>query len=394
LGVGEIYVFEVALSYSKAYLKLNYDSSKILNEDEITVYKCENWNFGRKICSGDWSTVSAEIDNIRDVVSINTSSLSAYLLGYKKEMNLNFDTEKDEYYLSDIIKVSGIVEDEDRKPVSDVQITASIPETEVSSSGKTDSSGLFAFELIGPDQEGTYDIFVLAKKSPFSSINSSKSITVLRSSKISLLIPESVKINQGDSYSMWVPLVNTGQTDFSSLTLSLSGIPEEYYTLPEINELKAGGEIRVSIDFSIPENADKTSYTGKLGVAYDGNYLEEQFILTILSAEENATTTQPSGGFKFPSLSLPTAKIVLPSMSNETMILAISSILIFSSAILLKKRRIVTEFERKNVKNLLLGIKKEVERFSTREGVNKSDNLRWKLIRFRKALKNKKLNDS
>jgi len=394
VGVGEIYVFEVALSYSKAYLKLNYDSSKILNENEITVYKCENWNFGRKICSGDWRIVGTEIDTIRDVVSINTSSLSAFLVGYKKEMDLIFDTDKDEYCLSDIIKVSGIVEDEDRKPVSDVQITASIPDIEVSASGKTDNAGVFAFELIGPDQEGTYDILVLAEKSPFSNINTSKSITVVRSSQLSLSIPESVKINQGDSYSMWVSLVNTGQTDFSSLTLSLSGIPEEYYTLPEINELKAGEKIKVSVDFSIPENAGKASHTGKLKITYDGDYLEEQFILTVLSAEENETTAQSTEGFKFPSLSLPTAKIVLPSMGNEAMILAISSILIFSSTVLLKKRRIVTEFERKNVKNLLLDIKREVERFSTRDRSGKGDNLRWKLIRFRKALKNKKLNDS
>jgi len=394
IGIGEIYVFEVGLSYSDAYLELKYDSSKILDENEITVYKCENWNFYRKICSVGWKTVNANIDTIRDLVKINTSSLSAFLVGYKKEMILNFDTDKDDYYLSDIMKVTGIVEDEDGQAVSDVQITANIPDTEISVSGKTDNGGVFAFELIGPDQEGEYDVIVIAEKSPFSSVNSSKTITVFRSSQLSFLVPESVKINQGESYSMWVSIVNTGQTDFSGLTLSFSGIPEKYYTLPEITEIKAGDEKKIAIDFTIPENAVKAIHTGKLGITYDDTYLEEQFILTILSVEENETTTQPTGGFKFPSLSLPTGKIVLPSMDNGIMILAVSSILIFSFAVLFKRKRITTEFERKDVKNLLLDIKREIGRFSSKERVKKPGNLRMKVIKFRKALKNKKLNDS
>jgi len=388
IGVGDIYVFEVALSYSNAYLEFKYDSSKILNEEEITVYKCENWNFGRKICSGDWKTVSAVIDNIRDLVKINTSSLSTFLVGYKKEMNLNFETNKDEYYLSDIIKVTGIVEDEDGQPVSDVQITETMPGTEISASGKTDNGGVFAFEFIGPDQEGEYNIIVKAEKSPFSSINSSKIVKVVRSSQLSLLVPESVKINQGEIYSMWITIVNIGQTDFLDLTLSLSGIPEDYYTLPEINELKVGEEKKIAIDFKIPENAGKASHTGKLRVTYDDTYLEEQFILTVFSLEENETVPQDTGGFKFPSLSLPTAKIILPTMNTEVLIIALSTIFIFSFAVVFKKRRITAESERNNVKNLLLGIKREVERPLMK--LNKIESVKDRMKKFRKTLKKRK----
>jgi len=389
IGVGDIYVFEVALSYSNAYLELKYDSSKILNEDEITVYKCENWNFGRRICSGDWKTVNTEIDNIRDLIKINTSSLSTFLVGYKKEMNLNFDTDKDEYYLSDIIKVTGIVEDEDSQPVSDVQITASIPGTEISTSGKTDNGGIFAFEFVGPDQEGEYSILVKAEKSPFSSINESKTIKIVRSSQLSLLVPESIKINQGESYSMWVSVVNIGQTDFSDLKLSLSGIPEDYYTLPEMNELKAGEEKKIAIDFKIPENAGKASHTGKLRLNYNNTYLEEQFILTILSVENNeSVTSQNTGGFKFPSLSFPTGKIILPSMNIEVLIIAASTIFIFSFVVLFKKNRIIAESERNNVKNLLLDIKREVERPLVK--VNKIESVKSRMKNFRKTLKKRK----
>jgi archaellum component FlaF (FlaF/FlaG flagellin family) len=389
IGVGNIYIFEVALSYSSAYLELKYDSSKILNEDDITIYKCENWNFGRKICTGDWKTVNAVTDTIRDFVKINTSSLSAFLIGYKKEMNLNFDTDKDEYYLSDVIKVNGIVEDEDNKPVSDVQITAIIPGTDISASGKTDNSGVFVFELIGPNQEGDYNIIVKGEKSPFSSVNASKVTKIVRSSKLSLLVPESVKINQGENYSMWFSIVNIGQIDFSDLKLSLSGIPEDYYTLPEINELKAGEEKKISIDFKIPENAIKASHTGKLRVNYNNTYLEEQFILTVLSVENNeSVSSKNTGGFKFPSLSLPTAKIILPTMNTEFLFIPILTVFIFSFAVLFKKKRITVESERNNVKNLLLDIKREVERPLVK--VNKTDLLKDRMKKFRKTLKKRK----
>ena len=391
IGVGDVYIFEVALSYSDVYLELKYDSSKILDENAITVYKCENWNFGRRICSGDWKTVNTEIDTIRDLIKINTSSLSAYLVGYKKEMILNFETDKDEYCLTDVIKVTGIVEDEDDKPASNVQINASIPDTGISASGKTDNGGVFAFEFIGPDQEGEYIIIVKAEKSPFSTINSSKTIKIIRSSKLSILLPESIKVNQGESSTMWVSIVNPGQTDFSNLTLSLSGIPENYYTLSGINELKAGNEKKVAIDFTIPENTGKASHTGKLRITYDDTYLEEQFILTVLSVEENESiSTETSEGFKFPSLGLPTGKIILPTMDTEVLIIAVFTVFIFSFAVLLKKRRITTEPERDSVKNLLLDIKREVERPLVKVKTNKTESIKNRMKNFRKTLKKRK----
>lgn len=389
IGVGDIYVFEVALSYSSAYLELKYDSSKILNEDEITVYKCENWNFGRKICNSDWKIISTDIDTIRDFIKINTSSLSTFLVGYKKSMTLDFSTDKSEYYLKDIMKVTGIVEDEDGKPVQDVQITASIQDTDISTSAKTDNNGVFAFEMQGPDKEDEYNIFITADKPPFTSVNSSKTIKFVRSSQLSVLVPESFQISQGKESIMWISLVNIGQVDFNTLTLKITGIPEEYYTLPmEISELKAGEEKRVAIDFKIPEKTGITSHTGKVIVTYDSKTLEEQFILTILSGENaNASENQTTGVFKLPSFTLLTGKLVLPNINNGIIVLVLSSLMIFSFTVILKKKRVSKDFERKDVKNLLLDIKREVERFPTAERIKKSEKLKGRVRTFRKALK-------
>ncbi|MCX6821888.1 MAG: carboxypeptidase-like regulatory domain-containing protein, partial [Candidatus Aenigmarchaeota archaeon] len=362
LGTGGIFVYEIAFTYSNAYLEMTYDDSKILDESRMVLYKCENWNFGRKICNADWKTVDGQIDTVRNTVKINTTSLSAFLIGYKKDLFLNFDTDKDEYSLKEIIKITGIIQDEDSKPVSGVQITANIPNTSISSSTKSDDGGVFSLEFQAPDKEGDFTIFVKAEKSPFTTLNKTASIKLFKSEKITILMPDSIKVNQGGSSSMWISIVNTGQIDYSRLTLSLSGIPDDYYTMPnETEELKAGGEKKISIDFKIPNDAGVASHTGKLKVNYGNNSLEQQFILSVSTGSDNKTVDVPiDEGFKFPSIF--TGKFVFPTPGLDVLSIILIVILVFLISILLKRKKLKTEIERTEIKNTLLDIKGEIGR--------------------------------
>ncbi len=388
IGVGAIFVYEVALTYSDAYLEMKYDDSKIVDETQISLYKCENWNFGRKICNSEWETIDAEVDTVRNSVNLNTTELSAFVIGYKKNLHLDFNLDRDEYFLREVIRVTGIVEDDDKKPVLDATITASIPNTDVSASTKSDNSGVFSLEFQGPNKEGDFKVVLKAEKSPFSSANSSSSIKVLKSKDLSLLIAESIKVKQGENVSIPFEVVNIGQTDFSDLRISLTGIPEEYYSLSkmQISKLTAGNQEKISMFLTIPNDASKTSHTGSLQVAYNGNTLEENFILTVLSGQSNETVVSEGWGFRFPDISFPTAMIVLPGVSIDILIIIIVGISSFSIAVYLKKRKfprmvrkvdiksqlkpqIKSEkrFEREDVKNLLLDIKREINRSSVKD---------------------------
>ena len=362
VGTGSIFVYETALTYSNAYLEMTYDDSKILDESRMVLYKCENWNFGRKLCNGDWKTVDGQIDTVRNIVKVNTTSLSAFLIGYKKDLFLNFDTDKDDYSLKEIIKITGIVQDEDSKPVPEIQITANVMNTGVSSSTKSDNGGVFSLEFQAPDKEGDFTIVVKGEKSPFTSVNKTTSIKLFKSEKITILMPDSFKVNQGGSSSMWISIVNTGQIDYSRLTLSLSGIPDDYYTIPnETEELKAGGEKKISIDFKIPDDAGVASHTGKLKVNYGNNSLEQQFILSVSTGSDNKTVDVPiDEGFKFPSIF--TGKFVFPTPGLDVLSIILIVILVFLISILLKRKKLKTEIERTEIKNTLLDIKGEIER--------------------------------
>jgi hypothetical protein len=366
VGVGGVFVFETVLSYSNVYVEMKYDSNKILNEDDIIVYKCSNWNSGKKTCNTNWLSIITEVDRVRDLIKFNSTSLSAFVIGYKKVMYVDFNTDKKEYFLQNIIKITGIARDEDNGPIPDVDITAKILSTDITAKAKSDNSGVFSLELNGPDKEGSYTIFVEGKKSPFIAANNSANIKLVKSDKLSTLVPDSFDLKQGETKTMYISIVNEGQTDYSGINISLSGIPKNYYAISpaEISELKAGQQKDISIKFNVPEDAAKESLTGNFKIDYGENYIEEQFIFTILAKEErNETLNVTSKGFNFPSFSLPTGKIILPTVGNDVLIITIVALVSFSISFLLKGKKYNKKLERENVTNMLLDIRREVERF-------------------------------
>jgi len=399
IGIGGVFIYEIDLPYSDVYLQMEYDDSKILDESEIVVYKCKNWNFGRKICNSEWYKVIADIDTIKNIVEMNNTELSAFVIGYKKNFNLDFGANKEEYYINDIIRVMGIIEDDDKKAVPDVKITASIPNTHISASTNSDNGGVFSLEFQGPDKEGSYSIIVRAEKSPFLSVESSKNIRVYKSRQVTIILSESIKIKKGEEDSIPVDIVNTGQIDLSSLKLYLTGIPEEYYTLSEseISSLKAGNDERIFINFNIPDDASGTTYTGNFKVTYNGNSTEQNFILTLLAGEKKEENATSSEGFKFPSIIIPTGEVILGGITGDVLLIIIVGIVSFSIAVFLKTRKftiglprkteikIEERHEREDIKNLLLDIRREIERPS----IKKTPSIKFKKKRKYKKKKTK-----
>jgi hypothetical protein len=238
--------------------------------------------------------------------------------------------------------------------------------TDITATTKSDNNGVFSLEFQGPGEEKDFTILTKGEKSPFSYVNSSSSIKVIKCEKISVLIPDNVKVNQGDNTTISVSIINTGQKDYSNLALSLSGILDNYYTMPsDITELKANEEKKISIDFHIPENAGASSHTCQLKINYGNNSQEEQFILTISSKENIVENVSTSESFKFPSL--PTGKFVLPESGLDILIVTLIAILIFSLSVLFKRKKFKKTVERKEVKNILLDVKGEIDRCSLKK---------------------------
>jgi hypothetical protein len=367
IGVNAIFVYEIALDFDEASLEMWYDDGLVPDEERIMVYRCQKWNFGARTCNGDWKEITANIDTIRNEVSLDTITLSAFLIGYKKEMIIDSNIEENNYFLNDIVKVLGIVEDENQKAIENVKITGEVRGTDITFTTETDSGGVFTKEFQGPSTEGKFNLILTADKSPYDEVQQTLELEMLKSKRLTLTVPNSLKLEQGHNANTEFLLNNIGQTDYYDLSLSLSGLSSDFYeiNISEIDEIKAGEEKRIPVVVSIPESANEGRYTGTVRLIGEDVNLEEAFTLEVQKEEDS---NSQDGGFKFPS-----AKIVVPNFSWEILAVSVFGLFSIGGAIWFKKRKTSQSKGRKEVKNMLLNIRTEIEKVNKTPQTQKKD---------------------
>jgi hypothetical protein len=350
-----LFVYEMALSFSDAKIVMNYDEKKVSDEKSIMVYKCEIWNSGKGSCDTNWENITADVDTIRNTVTLYTKKLFTYVIGSKKGLYANFNLNKNTFNLKELIKIRGITQDENRNTVANATVKASIKDTDISASTQSDSSGIFDLELLPPINEGNYSLLVSVEKSQYTSFSKAVNIEVVRSKDVSLVLPDTIKIKQGETRSIDFSIVNIGQADLSNLSLTLTGLPNDYFEMADsIKELKVKEEVKIPVVFKIPQNTSEATLSLTFKVSFDGASKEQILGFTIMSGTN--VTTQPTIG-------LPTASIVLPSMTDISYAI-IFGIVCLSVAYLLKKRKFKMSTEREEIKNLLSDIKREIRKKS------------------------------
>jgi hypothetical protein len=341
LNLAGLYVYETTLQYDAATIEMKYDESKILNEEEIKVYRCESWNTGRKSCYGQWEEVYANIDTIRNTVYANTTGLSAYAIGYVKKLSIDYTINKEKFYLKDLVRIKGMVVDDAGSPVSNATVKLLVKGT--SYKAYTDSNGLFTFEFVGPAEEGYYTLMLTADKYPYISFETNKSIQVEKSKEVSIVFPDTVRIKQGESISQELLIVNTGQADIEQLNISLSGLPAGYFILPSFaSNLSVGEQLKLTLQFSVPSNATPQTLSASLKITADGLVKEKVFGFTLEPV--NITANQITG------------YTPLPEFSWDYVYILLFAVVSFTLAFVLKKRKLEKE-KRKEFNRLLFEVK-------------------------------------
>ncbi len=351
LWTSRIYVFEVDLQFSKVFMQLSYDDKTVFDESQLSLYRCDNWNVGNKVCNVDWVRVAAEIDSVRNLIKLNKSSLSAYAIGEEKRIKVDYGLDKAIYNLNDVIKIKGITQDDNNKEVGNVNLTIGILGTEISQKTVSDDNGIFELELLAPDSEGTYELSIKAEKLPYLSFEETESIEIVKSKELSVVAPDIIKITQGDNATSEIIIVNVGQTDLFDVKISLTGFPEDYYTLGEsIAQISAGQESRVTLQLDIPENASKNTYSVNLEVSADNITVEKIFAITIIEKIEKEEQL-PTGEIILPRISL-------PQVGFEWIFLILLSISSLFIAFVLKRRKISKKEDKAVVGDYLEEIKR------------------------------------
>jgi hypothetical protein len=324
--------YDIDLSFSDAEIEMKYTEKNIINENNLRVFKCSNWNAGRKVCNDDWVEIIGETDIIRNRVKVTSSTLSAFVIGETKEIDVDFNLDKETYYLGDEIKLTGIVKDIDGESVSNASVNAYIKTSRKDYNVVSDDNGVFSIEFPVPDKEGKYTLVVKASKYPYNDFKAEEDFEVVKSRSIFIDFPETVKITRGANLSQEFSLLNNGQADIENIKISLEGLPESYYNIVSNNiDLISDEEKTLYIDFSVPVYAETGISSVTLKVE-NGNVSEEKvfgFNIFEVNGNDSSPTTGLATGFTLPRISF-----------IEMIYIGVFAVVCFSLAIILKKRKV------------------------------------------------------
>lgn len=401
-GAG-IYYYGAAFDYSDAHLKLPYDQSKINDESLLSAYICENWNSGKKACMTDWKTINSKIDTVRKVANIDSAELNAaYIIGSPDGASVEASAEKDIYALNEKIKITGIALNGAKNTLPEASITISLSGLPIIASGKSNAQGIFSLELDSPGAEGTYTATVIVSKTPYISSQKQVAFTVVKTSDLAIMGPDTIRMKPGDTTDVQFRLINVGEADLNDMKLSIKGLPTNYYRImpsDTVEQVKADAEKSVSVHFEIPDDAAKATFGASIE-ASKGDFVRLQnFALTVLpSANDSSSviitqteaplgeesTNSTTSAF---SLGMPTAFSTFFAAQSDLVYVAAFAAISFSTALALRKRRLAS-------KKYSVNGKRSVHRnmiFEIKNKISESDRAREKKAkgrRFSKYVKN------
>lgn len=251
------FFIEFNLPFDKIYIAIPYKDLDF-NENEIVVYRCRNWNFFQRFCSSDWERISADIDNVKNLISLELNSLSAFSVSERNSLNLDIDLSKDNY-AGDDATLTGRALDNKNNTVSNVKVDYS---GVASGSVMSDSSGRFTIEFKAPDIEGEHHLTLEAKKDTYISVKKTVSFNIIKKKSMKITVPSSIDLDLGSASSMNIIIKNNGQADLKDIDIIIENIPPRWYKLSEtkIDELRIGEDSVVAMNLSIDCSDCKEQY--------------------------------------------------------------------------------------------------------------------------------------
>jgi hypothetical protein len=375
-----LYEYEIDLSYSSADVEMSYNEKNVVNENNLKIFQCSNWNSGRKECNSEWNQINGGIDAIRNRVRINSTVLSTFVIGEVKSISVDFSLDKDAYNPGDTIKIRGLVKDVDGNSVKNASVEVSIKNTQISSKVTADNNGIFSAELQAPSNEGSYELDLKANEYPYIEFNGNKNFILTKSKSVFMDFPDAISINKGENLTQNFSLINNGQADIDNLKVYFEGISESYYNFSENTSLKAGEEKTFYLRLSIPFYADTGVSSATLKI--EGKNISQEKIFGLSIAEKGAgnegkNVTLPSTGLA--------SGFAIPNISSlEAVYISLFAVICFSASILLKKMNIKKnnrEIIKKSLFDSKFLIKKDLIKDRIQENFNvKNQNIYDKVI--------------
>ena len=300
--------------FESAYVEIQYDKTKVVNKENIVVFKCTDWHADDRICAGEWEKVELVNENdlsVYNKVGFETKYLSAFMIGETDKLRIRTDLLKPRYYNSETITVSGSVVDGAGKGVSGVEVVYSIDDADIGGRFVTKNDGSFGTEFKCPVVDGDYELFLSVKKAPFNPANKTLLFATKGKDELTLTMPDTVYISRHNSTLVKLSLENTGQRQATNILPVIEGLSSSQFNLipSKIDSLSAGEEKTITFEVlpvgECQEEECKNYYFIRIRFESDQSSAEDVLTLQIKSDEpaityksiktvQNITTTYTS----------------------------------------------------------------------------------------------------
>jgi hypothetical protein len=344
-----------------------------LNPKDLQVFECSSWIFEASSCSGSWEQVDEEdltrnaapsftagINDV-DLYDIEGDSIlmNAYVIGTNSEINLqsSLDIPNLRVKQGGRFEASGTLVDEDNDRVENAEVELSFIGTDRELNTTTDNTGTFDLSGDLDLEKGNYQLRLEASKPPYESleIESNETFEVYKMKDISVDAQSDPVIPPGEEYDITYTVTNSGQTALNDVTVDVSGVQRDKYTLStqriESLEPEETSEIILTLDppeeFQTPpaidfvatgtaEGEEVTASANTLVTFDDSGETQEQKSNESKNDSKNVNGTGTDGN-AVQQLSQFTGEFV---ESQSDMNLALGLILVFAAilAVAVKKR--------------------------------------------------------
>ncbi len=302
IDVVKIAVLEFDLPFDFAELTIPYSDAEIKNEENLEVYKCNNWNFGKSICSSEWEKIENVYVNTRgNIVMLNTTQPSAFVIGERKNLviKLGSDLGYGDYSAGDQIEIKGQITDMEDEAIEGADVEIKIIGIEgLNDTTKSIISGNFKSDLTLPLEEGIFNISMRAKKYPYKDAIKYFTIETDVKKEISFInIPDGEKAYVGEPLNIKFSVLNSGQTDLTNIRLYVSGLATEWYQLlpVSINDLSPGDvkevELKILVSKTYCEKQECKNYY-PVTIQAKSDEVESEALMTITLRQEKETTAE------------------------------------------------------------------------------------------------------
>ena len=338
-GIGSIaaFYFDAALTFSYADIEMSYNEKLVNDEHELKVFECTNWNSGKRQCNSNWIESDSDFDYTRNIAKLHVSSLSAYALGTKQNLSCSVNTDKQTYYVNDSVRVSGIASSGTYR-VANATVRVFMQGTNINQNMLSGPDGEFSASFVAALPEGNYTLVSESAKSPYGSCSASRRIEIAKRREVYVTVPSSIRVERGKDYTQKITVVNTGQVDLTKLRASVSGIPEDWFTVESGDAgLAIGKQAEIVITFHVPEDAAEETRSAVIKLS--SNELEESrnigFTVLPEVSVQTVATNAPSGSFL--DISLPEINLAYAAVGG--FIIALLPVTVFLKSFITRRRR-------------------------------------------------------